>query len=108
MKLAESMSRIGVESAFDVLVRGRALEAQGKSVIHLEIGEPDFNTPAHIIEAAKKALDEGWTTTVHPGPARAAAGDCRLYSQNRAIKVGPESVCVVPGGKPSFSSRSWP
>jgi aspartate/methionine/tyrosine aminotransferase len=101
MKLAESMSRIGVESAFDVLVRARALEAQGKSVIHLEIGEPDFNTPAHIIEAAKKALDEGWT---HYGPTqglpelRQVIAD--YISQTRAIKVGPESVCVVPGGKP--------
>jgi aspartate/methionine/tyrosine aminotransferase len=101
MKLAESMSRIGVESAFDVLVRARALEAQGKSVIHLEIGEPDFNTPAHIVEAAKKALDEGWT---HYGPTqglpelRQAIADC--ISQTRAIIVGPESVCVVPGGKP--------
>ena len=61
MKLAERMSRIGVESAFDVLVRARALEAQGRSIIHLEIGEPDFPTPAHIVAAAKKALDEGWT-----------------------------------------------
>jgi aspartate/methionine/tyrosine aminotransferase len=101
MKLAESMSRIGVESAFDVLVRARALEATGKSVIHLEIGEPDFNTPAHIIEAAKKALDEGWT---HYGPTqglpelRQVIAD--YISQTRSIKVGPESVCVVPGGKP--------
>ena len=65
MKLAERMSRIGVESAFDVLVKARALEAQGRSVVHLEIGEPDFPHPAHMIEAAKKALDEGWT---HYGP----------------------------------------
>jgi aspartate aminotransferase len=65
MKLAERISRLGVESAFDVLVRARALEAKGKSVIHLEIGEPDFPTPAHIVEAAKRALDEGWT---HYGP----------------------------------------
>ena len=101
MKLAESMSRIGVESAFDVLVRARALEAQGKSVIHLEIGEPDFNTPAHIIEAAKKALDEGWT---HYGPTQGLPELRKVIadytSQTRAIKVGPESVCVVPGGKP--------
>ena len=61
MKLAERMSRIGVESAFDVLVRARALEAQGRSVIHLEIGEPDFPTPPHVVEAAKTALDQGWT-----------------------------------------------
>ncbi len=95
------MSRIGVESAFDVLVRARALEAQGRSVIHLEIGEPDFPTPAHIIEAAKKALDEGWT---HYGP---TAGLPELreaiaaeVSRTRGISVGPQNVSVVPGGKP--------
>ena len=65
MKLAERMNRIAVESAFEVLLRARALEAKGRSIIHLEIGEPDFPTPAHIVEAAKRALDEGWT---HYGP----------------------------------------
>src|SRR5580765_5727046 len=101
MKLAERMSRIGVESAFDVLVRARALEAQGRSVIHLEIGEPDFPTPPHIVEAAKQALDGGWT---HYGPTqglpelREAIAAC--ISQTRGIKVGPEHVSVVPGGKP--------
>jgi aspartate/methionine/tyrosine aminotransferase len=101
MKLAESMSRIGVESAFDVLVRARALEATGKSVIHLEIGEPDFNTPAHIVEAAKKALDEGWT---HYGPTQGLPELRQVIadstSRSHGVKVGPESVCVVPGGKP--------
>ena len=101
MKLAERMSRIGVESAFDVLVRARALEAQGKSVIHLEIGEPDFPTPPHIVEAAKRALDEGWT---HYGPTqgqpdlREAIAD--HISRTRGIGVGPQHVSVVPGGKP--------
>jgi aspartate/methionine/tyrosine aminotransferase len=101
MKLAERMSRIGVESAFDVLVRAKALEAQGRSVIHLEIGEPDFPTPAHIVEAAKRALDEGWT---HYGP---SAGLPELreaiashVAETRGIRVGPENVSVVPGGKP--------
>jgi aspartate/methionine/tyrosine aminotransferase len=101
MKLAERMSRIGVESAFDVLVRARALEAQGKSIVHLEIGEPDFPTPPHIVEAAKKALDEGWT---HYGPTQgfpdlreAIAG---YISSSRGIHVGAENVSVVPGGKP--------
>ena len=61
MQLAEKMSRIGTESAFEVLARARQLEKQGKTVIHLEIGEPDFPTPAHVIEAGKRALDEGWT-----------------------------------------------
>jgi aspartate aminotransferase len=101
MKLAERMSRLGTETAFDVLVRARALEAQGRKVIHLEIGEPDFATPRHIIEAAKKALDEGWT---HYGPTqgypdlREAIAD--YVSRTRNIRVGPEHVAVVPGGKP--------
>ena len=101
MQLAERMSRIGVESAFDVLVRARALEAQGRSVIHLEIGEPDFPTPSHIVEAAKKALDEGWThygpTQGYPDLREAIAAH---VSRTRGIKVGAEHVSVVPGGKP--------
>jgi aspartate aminotransferase len=101
MKLAERMSRIGVESAFEVLVRARALEAQGKSVIHLEIGEPDFPTPPHIVEAAKKALDEGWT---HYGPTQGLPelreAIATHISRSRGISVGPQHVSVVPGGKP--------
>src|ERR1035438_3374876 len=101
MKLAERMNRIGVETAFDVLVKARALEAQGKSVIHLEIGEPDFPTPAHIVEAAKKALDEGWT---HYGPTQGypdlRAAIAAHISRTRGIQVGAEHVSVVPGGKP--------
>ena len=101
MKLAERMSRIGVESAFDVLVRARALEAQGKNVIHLEIGEPDFPTPGHVVTAAKQALDEGWT---HYGPTQGLP-DLREaiaahISRTRGITVGPQHVSVVPGGKP--------
>jgi aspartate/methionine/tyrosine aminotransferase len=95
------MATIGIESAFEVLVKARALEAQGKSVIHLEIGEPDFPTPKHVIEAGKKALDEGWTkygpTTGLPDLRQAIAN---YISTTRQIKVGPENVCVVPGGKP--------
>jgi aspartate aminotransferase len=101
MKLAERMSRIGVESAFDVLVRARALEAQGHSVIHLEIGEPDFPTPSHIVEAAKRALDEGWT---HYGPTQGLPdlreAIARHVSETRGIAVGAQHVSVVPGGKP--------
>jgi aspartate aminotransferase len=101
MKLAERMSRIGVESAFDVLVRARALEAQGKSVVHLEIGEPDFPTPAHIVDAAKQALDSGWT---HYGPTQGLPelreAIAAQVSRTRGIQVGPEHVSVVPGGKP--------
>ncbi len=101
MQLIERMSKIGIESAFEVLVKARALEAQGKSVIHLEIGEPDFPTPKHVVEAGKKALDEGWTkygpTTGLPDLRQAIAN---YISTTRQIKVGPENVCVVPGGKP--------
>src|SRR5262249_27261189 len=61
LKLASAMSRLGTETAFEVLAKAKALEAQGKHVIHLEIGEPDFDTPKHIVEAAKQALDDGYT-----------------------------------------------
>ncbi|HWR52949.1 MAG TPA: pyridoxal phosphate-dependent aminotransferase [Bryobacteraceae bacterium] len=101
MKLADRMARIGVETAFDVLVQARKLEAEGRSIIHLEIGEPDFETPRHIREAAKGALDEGWT---HYGPTQGYP-DFRqtianYVSRTRDINVGPERVSVVPGGKP--------
>jgi aspartate aminotransferase len=101
MKLASRMDRILIETAFEVLVKARALEAEGRSIIHLEIGEPDFETPRHIIEAGKKALDDGWT---HYGPT-AGYPDFREVlakhvSETRGIKVGIENVCVVPGGKP--------
>jgi aspartate/methionine/tyrosine aminotransferase len=95
------MDRILIETAFEVLVKARALEAQGRSIVHLEIGEPDFSTPAHIVEAGKKALDEGWT---HYGPT-AGYPDFREVLANhvgetRGIPVKPDQVCVVPGGKP--------
>ena len=101
MKLAERMSRIGTESAFDVLVRARALEAQGRDIIHLEIGEPDFPTPLHIVEAGKKALDEGWT---HYGPSQGLPelreAIAEYLSRTRGIQASAANVCVVPGGKP--------
>ncbi len=101
MKLAQKMSRIGTESAFEVLARARALEKQGRNVIHLEIGEPDFPTPRHIVEAGKRALDEGWTkygpTQGFPELREAIAA---YISRTRNIAVGAENVCVVPGGKP--------
>ena len=101
MKLAERMERIGVESAFEVLVRARELERQGRNIIHLEIGEPDFPTPAHIIEAAKRALDDGYT---HYGPTQGLPelreSVAAYISRTRSIPVGPEHVSIVPGGKP--------
>lgn len=101
MKLADCMSRLGGESAFDVLARARALEARGRSVIHLEIGEPDFATPPHIVEAAKRALDEGWT---HYGPTAGLPelreAVAQYVSRTRGIRAGPENVSVTPGAKP--------
>ena len=101
MKLAKRMDRILIETAFEVLVRARALEAQGRSIVHLEIGEPDFDTPKHIVEAAKQALDEGWThygpTQGYPELREAVANSVGL---SRGITVDPNNVCIVPGGKP--------
>jgi aspartate aminotransferase len=101
MQFADRMSRLGTESAFEVLVKARALETQGRDVVHLEIGEPDFDTPPHIIEAAKEALDQGFT---HYGPSaglpefrEAIAKD---VAQTRGIEVKPAQVVVTPGAKP--------
>ena len=95
------MSRLLIEGAFEVLQRAKALEAQGRSIIHLEIGEPDFDTPKHVIEAGKQALDQGWT---HYGPTPGFLDFRETIAQyvctTRGIKVGPENVCVTPGGKP--------
>ncbi|MEK7383634.1 MAG: aminotransferase class I/II-fold pyridoxal phosphate-dependent enzyme, partial [Elusimicrobiota bacterium] len=101
MKLARSYSRLGTETAFEVLARARALEAQGRKIVHLEIGEPDFDTPANIREAAKKALDQGCT---HYGPSaglpetRKAVAE--YISKTRGVTVLPEETLIVPGGKP--------
>lgn len=101
MKLANRMSRIGTESAFEVLRRARALEAQGRSIIHLEIGEPDFETPKHVVEAGKAALDQGFT---HYGPTQGLpelrTAIATYVSRTRGIEVGPDRITVVPGGKP--------
>ena len=101
MKIAERMTRIGIESAFEVLQRARALEAQGKKIVHLEIGQPDFPTPRHVIEAGKKALDEGWTG-YGPTPGFPDFRDAiaEYISRSRGISVTGKNVMVVPGGKP--------
>ena len=101
MKLASRMGRIGTETAFEAAARARALEATGRSVIHLEIGEPDFDTPSNIREAAKRALDGGathYTSTVGIPELRAAiAADATV---RKHFAVSPDRVVVVPGGKP--------
>jgi aspartate/methionine/tyrosine aminotransferase len=95
------MARLGTETAFEVLVKAKALEAQGRDIIHLEIGEPDFDTPGNIIDAGCDALRKGFT---HYGP---SAGMVELreviakyVSDTRRVNVTPEEVVVVPGGKP--------
>jgi len=101
MKLATRMSRLGTETAFDVLARARALEAQGREIIHLEIGEPDFDTPANIINAAVEALHNGYTHYTPANglpPLRQAIAE--EVSRTRDIAVHPDQVVVVPGGKP--------
>jgi aspartate/methionine/tyrosine aminotransferase len=95
------MARLGTESAFEVLARARALERQGREIVHLEIGEPDFDTPAHIKAAAKAALDAGAT---HYGPAAGLPelreAIAKHVSETRGVPVGPEQVVVTPGAKP--------
>jgi aspartate/methionine/tyrosine aminotransferase len=101
MKFSERMARLGTETAFDVLVRARALEAQGRHVIHLEIGEPDFDTPSHVTEAAIEALRSGAT---HYGPAAGLPELRAAIAEDSTIRRGapatPEMVVVTPGGKP--------
>jgi len=101
MDVAERMGRLGTESAFEVLARARALERQGKTVVHLEIGEPDFETPAHIKEAAKRALDAGAT---HYGPSAGLPelreAIARHIGETRGIPVAADEVVVTPGAKP--------
>jgi len=101
MRLASRMDRIGTETAFEAAARARALEATGRSVIHLEIGEPDFDTPSTIREAAKRALDRGathYTSTVGIPELRAAiAADA---TARKHFAVSPDRVVVAPGGKP--------
>ncbi len=103
MRLASRMNQLGTETAFDCLCRARALECK-MEVIHLEIGEPDFTTPAHIREAAKQALDQGYT---HYGPAaglpelREAIAE--YAGRFRGVKFTPDQVVVAPGAKPIMS-----
>jgi aspartate/methionine/tyrosine aminotransferase len=99
--IAQRMSRLGTETAFEVLAKARALEAKGKHIIHLEIGEPDFDTPVNIRQAAKKAIDDGFT---HYGPAAglpaAREAVAKHVSSTRGIDVSPDEVVITPGGKP--------
>ena len=101
MKLADRMSRLGTETAFEVLAKARRLEAEGMDVVHLEIGEPDFDTPSNIIAAGAKALNSGYTH-YNPSPGFPEVRDriAQEISQTRNISVTGDNVVVTPGGKP--------
>jgi len=101
MKFAERMKRLGTETAFEVLARARQLEAAGKEVVHLEIGEPDFDTPGYICDAAIQAIRDGYT---HYNPSAGYPEVRKIISdeinKTRGINSNPEQVVIVPGGKP--------
>ena len=101
MKVAGRMNDLGTESAFEVLAKARALEAQGKEIIHLEIGEPDFDTPRHIVEAGMKAISDGYT---HYGPTPGLPELREAIARNsrevRGVDTDPSQVVVTPGAKP--------
>ena len=101
LRLAKRMERLGTETAFEVLVKAKALEAQGRDIIHLEIGEPDFDTPGNIIDAGCDALRKGFT---HYGPSAGLVelreAIAQYVSETRRVNVMPDEVVVVPGGKP--------
>src|SRR5258708_13398867 len=109
LRLAGRMSRLGTETAFEVLNRARALEKQGKEIIHLEIGEPDFDTPSNVVEAGIAALRKGWT---HYGPSaglpelRQAIAE--YVSRTRGVPVASGAVAVRPGGMPIISLSILP
>ncbi len=104
LKLANRMSQLGTESAFEVLARARALEAQGKSIVNLGIGSPDFRTPENIVEAGIKALRDGlhfYTPAKGLPQVREAVAE---YMQRQwSVKVDPDHVVIVPGGKPTMA-----
>ncbi len=98
---AERMNRMGTETAFKVLAKARALEAQGREVVHLEIGEPDFDTPANVIQAGVRALEAGHTHYVPaPGIPQLREAIAQHIAETRGIPVDPSMVLVTPGGKP--------
>ncbi len=100
-KLAARMGRLGTETAFETLAKARALERQGRNIVHLEIGEPDFDTPEHIRQAAKDALDKGFT---HYGPSpglmEARESVARHQTKRQGYPVEAGRVVITPGGKP--------
>ena len=101
IKLAQRMSRLGTETAFEVLAKAQKLEAQGKNIIHLEIGEPDFETPENIVRAGCKALQDGFTS-YNPSQGYGDLRDvvAKEISKSRGIEASGDNIVITPGGKP--------
>ena len=106
MTVAARMNDLGTETAFEVLAKARELEAQGREVIHMEIGEPDFDTPQHIVEASVEALRQGYT---HYGPTPGLPELREAIARNsrevRGVDTAPSQVVVTPGAKPIMFLR---
>jgi aspartate aminotransferase len=101
LRLADRMSRLGTEGAFEVMVRAQRLEKLGRDIIHLEIGEPDFPTPLHIVEAAERALRDGWTHYSPPaGLPHLREAVAEDTSRRLGIPIDPSEVVITPGAKP--------
>jgi aspartate aminotransferase len=101
MRLAQSIDRLGTETAFEVLARAKALEAEGRRIIHLQIGEPDFATPAHIVEAGCKALRDGETHYCPAAGLPVLREACAEHlSRHRGLQIDPARVVIAPGAKP--------
>src|SRR5438874_285710 len=103
LRVARRMSRLGTESAFEVLLKARNLEAQGREIVHLEIGEPDFDTPANVIEAGVEALQTGWTHYApSPGFPEMREAVAEYIRDTRKIPCSSQEVVIVPGAKPTI------
>ena len=103
MKLAKNLDRLGTESAFKILAEAKKLEAEGKKIIHLSLGQPDFKSPKHVVDATKSALDDGHHGYVLPN----GIIECR-QAVSRKIKdlykaeIDPKRIIIMPGGKPTM------
>jgi len=101
MRFAKRIFRLKSEGAFEMLVKAQELESQGRDIIHLEIGQPDFDTPVNIKNAGKKAIDEGYTKYTSPqGLLKLREEIAKLVSETRHIHVSPDEIVVTPGAKP--------
>ena len=103
MKLAKNLERLGTESAFKILAEAKKLEAKGKKIIHLSLGQPDFKSPKHVVEATKKALDDGHHGYVLPnGTIECREAVTRKIKKLYNADIDPERVIIMPGGKPTM------